>query len=250
MTTSLKIGLQAIVLGDKYRIADDSVLDAVAAAGYDALECVAADPQAFRHQLDQRGLVYAGAHTTPSKLEDVTDLIKTLKIMGAADVSNSGLVNWNERSPDDYRKTIEVLNRAGRKLRAEGIRLHYHNHDFEFEPQDEIGGRTGMDLLLEGLAPEAVDLCVDVGWVHKAGLDPVTFLLKHADRVGYLHFKDYNDAGWAEIGTGVVDFRPIIDIVPQLPGARWIVLEQDDTKLDPLDSIRISRENLRTKFGL
>lgn len=250
MTTSLKIGLQAIVLGDHYTIADDRVLDAVLASGYDALECVAADPRTFRRKLDQRGLVYAGAHTTPSKLEDVTDLIETLKIMGATDVSNSGLLNWNERTPDDYRKTIEILNRAGRTLRSEGIRLHYHNHDFEFESQDEIGGRTGMDLLLEGLDSEAVDLCVDVGWVHKAGLDPVAFLLEHADQVGYLHFKDYNDAGWAEIGTGVVDFKPIIDILPQLPGARWIILEQDNTRLDPLDSIRISRENLKSKFGI
>lgn len=250
MTTPLKIGLQSIVLGDKYNIAEDRVLDAVVAAGYEALECPVADPQKFRAQLDQRSLVYAGAHTSPSKLGDVTDLIQTLKVMGASDVSNSGLLDWNQRSPEDYAKTIDVLNKAGRALRAEGIHLHYHNHDFEFEAQDEIGGRTGMDLLLEGLDPEAVDLCVDVGWVHKAGLDPVGFLLENADKVGYLHFKDYNDAGWAEIGTGKVDFEPVVNILPKLPDARWIVLEQDNTTLDPLDSLRISRENLAVKFGL
>ena len=250
MTPALKIGLQAIVLGDKYNIADDSVLDAVAAAGYEALECVAADPKPFRTQLDQRRLVYAGAHTTPSKLEDVTGLIETLQIMGAADVCNSGLLDWNERSPDDYRRTIDILNRAGRSLRAEGIHLHYHNHDFEFEQQEVIGGRTGMDLLLEGLDPAAVDLCVDVGWVHKAGLDPVTFLAEHADKVGYLHFKDYSDTGWAEIGTGKVDFQPVVDMLPKLADVRWIVLEQDNTTIDPLDSLRISRENLAVQYGI
>lgn len=46
MATELKIGLQAIVLGKKYKVAEDRVLDAVAAAGYDALECVAEDPAA------------------------------------------------------------------------------------------------------------------------------------------------------------------------------------------------------------
>ena len=250
MTTRLKIGLQAIVLGKKYNVAEDRVLDAVAAAGYDALECGVEDPVSFRRKLTSRRLVYAGAHTTPSKLKDVGDLIASLHAMGAEDVCNSGLLDWNKRSPEDYRETIEILNQAGRKLRAEGIRLHYHNHDFEFEKQDAIGGRTGMDLFLEGIDPQAVDLCVDVGWVHKAGLDPVNFLLKNASRVGYLHFKDYDDNGWAEIGTGKADFAPIVKILPQLPGARWIILEQDVAKIDPLDSLRISRTNLREKYGL
>ena len=148
MTTRLKIGLQAIVLGKKYNVAEDRVLDAVAAAGYDALECGVEDPVSFRRKLTSRRLVYAGAHTTPSKLKDVGDLIASLHAMGAEDVCNSGLLDWNKRSPEDYRETIEILNQAGRKLRAEGIRLHYHNHDFEFEKQDAIGGQTGMDLFL------------------------------------------------------------------------------------------------------
>ena len=250
MTTRPKIGLQAIVLGKKYSVNEDRVLDAVAAAGYDALECAVDDPSTFRPKLEARGLVYAGAHTTPAKLRETSEIVATLKAMDASDVCNSGLLDWNKRTPEDYRETIEVLNQTGRELRTHGIHLHYHNHDFEFVAQEAIGGRTGMDLLLEGLDPDAVDLCVDVGWVHKAGLDPVDFLLKHADRVGYLHFKDYDANGWAEIGTGKVDFAPIIGILPRLPGVRWIVLEQDVATIDPLESLRISRANLRGKFGL
>ena len=55
-------------------------------------------------------------------------------------------------------------------LREAGIRLHYHNHDFEFLVQ--FGGKRIIDIMLEELDPAACDLCVDVAWVHRGGDDP------------------------------------------------------------------------------
>src|ERR1700687_723431 len=36
------------------------------------------------------------------------------------------------RSLDDYKRLVELLNRAGERLKKVGIQFAYHNHDFEF----------------------------------------------------------------------------------------------------------------------
>ena len=238
------LGLQTIVFGSKYNIEDAAVLDRVKAAGYDALETGAKDPGAFRKMLDARKMRFAGSHVGLRGLLDVKPLIASLKTLGSSDLCNSALMDWDKRSLADYQEGLKVLNRAGKELRAAGIRLHYHNHDFEFLKVD--GSKTGMDLLIDGLDPECVDLCVDVAWVTKGGLNPVDFLRQHKARVGYLHFKDYNADGWIELGQGCVDFAGIMKVLPELTGARGVICEQDSSRLDPIESVAISRRFLKT----
>jgi len=243
------VGAQLLVFGKKYNTDRDAdlILDAVAAAGYAAVEAGPKDAKAFRRKLEQRRLKFGGMHVGLKQLLDVKPIVKYLSDLGGTDVCNSALMTWEGRSSDDYREGIAALNRAGKELRRHGIHLHYHNHDFEFQPVH--GARTGMDLLLEGLDPEAVDLCVDVAWVYRGGLDPAEFLQNHADMVGYLHFKDWNGGKWAELGNGKVDFAAIMKVMPRLRNARWVMIEQDDTDIEPIESATASRRFLREKFG-
>ena len=243
------LGAQLIVFGKKYDINKDTdtILDAVAQAGYAAVEGGAADAKLYRAKLDARGLKHAGSHVTPQKLLDVKPLLEYLRIAGGNDICNSGLMDWNKRSLADYKEAIAVLNRAGRALRAEGVHLHYHNHDFEMFKVD--GGPTGMELLLEGLEPDACDLCVDVAWVQKGGGDPADFLRRHDARIGYLHLKDFNDEGWIELGQGKVNFAAVMRVLPEMKNVRWAMIEQDSSRLDPRQSVAISRKYLKDRFG-
>lgn len=244
------VGAQLIVFGKKYDINKDTVtiLDTLAAAGYAAVEGGPREnPAAYRQMLEERGLVYGGSHVSLPVLQDIKPIVEYLRAVGAADVCNSGLTTWDKPGLEDYRASINILNEAGRQLRDEGIYLHYHNHAFEFDKVD--GDKRGIDLLLEGLNPEAVDLCLDVAWVGRGGDDPATFMRERKERIGYLHFKDYNDAGWIELGQGVVDFAPIMALLPHMPKVRWVMLEQDSTEIDPLESVAISRKYLRDTFG-
>ena len=241
------VGLQCIVFGKTHSIEDESVLDHVAACGYAGVEAGAKDPIRFRQMLDARGMKRGGSHTGPAALVDPEPIIEDMAIFDCHDLCNSGLMQWDKRTPADYAETIEILNRAGKRLGEAGIKLHYHNHAFEFEPVD--GDRTGMDLFIEGLDPEAVDLCVDVGWVAKAGRDPAAFLREHKDRVGYLHFKDFNDDGWIELGQGHVDFAGVMNVLPELTNVSWVMIEQDSTNIDPLESVKLSRKFLHDTYG-
>jgi len=243
------LGAQLIIFGKKYDINKDTdtILDAVARAGYVAVEGGAADAKLYREKLDARGLKHAGSHVTPKKLLDLKPLIEYLRVAGGNDICNSGLMDWNKRSLADYREAIGILNRAGRALRGEGIHLHYHNHDFEMAKVD--GGPSGMEILLQGLEPDACDLCVDVAWVQKGGGDPADFLRRHNARIGYLHLKDFNDAGWIELGQGKVNFAAVMSVLPELKKVRWVMIEQDSSRLDPRDSVAISRKWLKDRFG-
>ena len=243
------VGAQLLVFGKKYDINKDTdaILDCVAKAGYKAVEGGAADAASFRRKLDARGLAFAGSHVGLKQLLDLQPIIDYLRVVGGRDLCNSALMDWNARSLKDYQEGIRVLNTAGRRLRDEGIRLHYHNHDFEFQKVD--GAKTGMDLLIEGLDFSVVDLCVDVAWVWRGGEDPAAYLKKHKARIGYLHFKDFDGKDWIELGQGKVNFPAVMKVLPELTSARWVMVEQDDTKLDPMDSATISRKYLREKLN-
>jgi len=242
------VGAQLIVFGPKYSVEDDTnaILDCVAAAGYNAVEGGPKDAAAYRKKLEDRGLVFGGSHTGLAGLVDPKPIIDYLHALDSSDLCNSGLMSWDKRGPQDYREGIRIMNEAGKTLRSEGIHLHYHNHAWEFEKVD--GDKRGIDFLIDGLDPECVDLCVDVAWVLRGEDDPVSFLLKHKEIVGYLHFKDHDGEDWIELGQGQVDFDGIMKILPELTNARWVMIEQDTTKIDPMDSCRISREYLRDTF--
>jgi sugar phosphate isomerase/epimerase len=243
------VGAQLLVFSGHYDIQTqaDVILDAVSHAGYAAVEGGSRDAAQYKRMLDARGLVYGGSHAGLPALQNLPPLIDYLKIVGGRDMCNSGLLRWGDLTLEDYRQAIPLLNDAGRRLRDAGIAFHYHNHDFEFKKVD--GDKTGMELLLEELDPEAVDFCMDVAWIHKGGEDPAEYLVRHKDRVGYLHFKDYDAQGWTELGRGVVDFHSIMRVLPDLPHVRWVMIEQDKTNIDPVDSIAISRRYLKDTFG-
>src|SRR5271157_5092802 len=139
------LGIQLGIFGGKYdmKTQQDQVLDSVVRAGFTAVEgSVGGDAAAYKRKLDSRGLVMGGAHITMPALENLPTLVNNMTISGASDICNSGILRWGDLSESDYAESIPLLNAAGRTLRAAGIHLHYHNHDFEFKPI--AGGKRGI----------------------------------------------------------------------------------------------------------
>jgi sugar phosphate isomerase/epimerase len=87
---------------------------------------------------------------------------------------------------------------------------------------------------------------LDCGWAHKVGLDPLAVAKEFAGRLPLLHIKDVDANGdWAEVGQGAIDYRPLVDAASDL-GAEWLIVEQDTTKRDPIESLGMSLGWLRT----
>ncbi len=244
-----RIGAQMYIFRDKFDLDRDlhSILDSLARDGYGAVEGSPGHRTRYKTELDQRALRYAAPHVVLADLKDVSGIIEYSQAMGGQDVCSSGLLQWNERSAADYRASASVLNERGRQLREADIHLHYHNHDFEFEAVN--GSTSGMDILLHELDFDVVDLCLDVGWVWRAGLDPVQWMQQHRDKIGYLHLRDFAGEESVALGQGSMDLKPIVTTIDALPNVRWIVVEQDPTSPDPLRSMSESRAYLREQLG-
>ncbi len=53
---------------------------------------------------------------------------------------------------------------------------------------------------------------LDLYWAWRGAADPVDLIRAHRGRVQQFHVKDMNiDSGFADLGTGLIDFRRIFD---------------------------------------
>ncbi|MGF1484364.1 MAG: sugar phosphate isomerase/epimerase family protein [Opitutales bacterium] len=212
----------------------DSYLQPMVDAGFNGIETPPGNRDLTGESLRASGLKAMGLHAVPSQgeldPENLDTLIEYLKSIDCQDVCASGLLEWNERAADDYRRSAEHLNVAGRTLQEEGIFLHYHNHAFEFDTLVE-GAHNGMDLLLDALDPDAVSLCLDVGWLWSTGLEPEPWMRQHARRIGYVHLRDFSGtAGERQacaLGEGTMPQEVVFAVLPLLPNLRHVVVEHD-----------------------
>jgi sugar phosphate isomerase/epimerase len=146
------------------------------------------------------------------------------------------------RSVDDYRRIAEEMNRIGERVRAAGMQLGYHNHDFELVP---IEGSVPLDVLIERTDPSLVVLELDLYWATKAGADPLTYFSRYPGRVQLVHVKDSAGAPehrMVDVGQGSIDFARIFARREQA-GIRHAFVEHDDPA-DPLATLRTSYEHL------
>lgn len=140
----------------------------------------------------------------------------------------------------------QELGEISRRVRAKGMRLAYHNHDFELV---DFNGKTGLELLFAAAGPD-LETELDLAWVARAGYDPATMLGKFKGRVFAVHAKDNapkgeaeDEGGFAAVGQGVLDWNAILPAAASA-GVRWYIVEHDHPR-DPAAVIRTGADYLR-----
>lgn len=234
-------GIQLFTL--RKSMADDvpGTLRAVAGIGYREVEFAGYGdrPAAeIRDLLDELGLRSPSSHVDARALrDDPAPILDAASRIGNDYVTIGWLQPEDRRSIDDYRRWATAMNRIGTACRERGLRLAYHNHDFELEPLD---GQLPFDALLRGTDPELVDFQLDFYWTRKAGLDVVATLDKAAGRITMAHLKDMDaDGKMADVGSGTIDFASIL-ADEAAASLRHLFVERDDAP-DPFKSAAISR---------
>jgi sugar phosphate isomerase/epimerase len=100
------------------------------------------------------------------------------------------IVPWVEPGTITTRTGVEALaaaiNDAAAFAARHGVRIGYHNHDFEFSTT--IDGQSAYDLLVS-LLDDAVVLEVDTYWASVGGADVFELLPRLGKRVHFLHVK-------------------------------------------------------------
>jgi sugar phosphate isomerase/epimerase len=143
---------------------------------------------------------------------------------------------------EDIKNSIDTLNKTGELCKKAGIVFAYHNHDFEFKPQD---GKIPYDLLLIETNADLVKMELDLAWATKAGADPVALFKSHPGRFPLWHVKDIDkDMQTLEpVGKGSIDFKRIFDNA-SVAGMKHFFVEHDMPK-DAFASITESYQNLQ-----
>jgi sugar phosphate isomerase/epimerase len=242
-----RLGLQLYTVRSLMERDVAGTLEAVAAAGYSEVETAGLfdlSPTAFRALLDRHGLLSPAAHIAIDALrEDADAAFDAAATLGQQWV----VVPWlteDERTVEGFRRVAGELNGFGGLARDRGLRIAYHNHDFEFA---ELGGARGFDILMAETDPDLVDLELDLYWASYAGQDPVALFERYPGRFPLWHVKDMTERDgertMTSVGRGVIDFARIYRHADGA-GLRHAFVEQDNPA-DPLASIRASSEYLR-----
>lgn len=247
------ISLQLYTVRDLLNQDIAATLNQVAEIGFAGVEWAGLGgktPAEARKIIDDLGLVSSGAHVGLEGLKDPSEAIDTAKTLGY-DVMAIPYLGEEYRTIEGYTSVAKQLNEAAPKFADAGIRLGYHNHDFEFEKLAD--GRTGYDILINETDKELVCFEVDMGWVYVGlgGEQPEGFAAKLAGRVPLVHIKDFkapaSDKMMTELGTGAIDYQPTVDAAESW-GVKWLIIEQDHSWVndDPIESIRVSYAKLKS----
>jgi sugar phosphate isomerase/epimerase len=226
-------------------------LERVSKMGYEGVELAGffdCTPREWKRMTEALGLVPVSSHVPLERLErEWEQVLEEHTELGVKFL----VLPWipeERRTPDGYRRLAEWLEQAGEKAAEAGIRLGYHHHEFEFAPLDEKG-TCGIELLM-GSDSAKVFLEPDVYWAAFAGQDPVAFLRQHEGRCPLVHLKDMDPETRedAEIGAGGVDIQAVC-ACEQSAGVEWWIVEQDECRRPPLESVKASLERLRRLLG-
>ncbi|MBW4094149.1 MAG: sugar phosphate isomerase/epimerase [Acidobacteria bacterium] len=216
----------------------------VAAAGYTAVEpynfVATAEPLAAA--LAQNGLTAPSGHA-PLLRADQNEIFAAAAALGIGTVIDPHVEASLWTNETDIAATAKALNEAAKRGAEHGVRVGYHNHEFELE--NRIGGRSALEVLVDHLDP-AVVLEVDTYWAAVGGEDPVALLRRLGDRVRFIHIKDGPltkvDTDQVAVGSGKM---PIWDVLAAVPSLEVGVVELDDFTGDIFTAVTDSLNYLK-----
>ncbi|MDQ0246273.1 inosose dehydratase [Bacillus fengqiuensis] len=243
---------------DLYYLANGSTEEAlkdIAEAGYKGFEIFDGNLMQFKdrkeefkallHQysLELIGVYTGGNFIFPDILEE--ELLKIEEVAALASelgarhlVVGGGAVRTNGILESDYADLAKALDQVAAIAETYNLIPSYHPH---------LGTNVEAPDQLDKLMPlTTINLCPDTAHIEAGGGNPVEVIKKYADRIKYIHFKDYHNGEFLPLGEGHQKFDEMIQLLNELGYDDWITVELDSYP-DPKKGAEISRTYL-SKF--
>jgi sugar phosphate isomerase/epimerase len=282
----MKVGIQLYSVRNQMAKDPIGTIKTVAAEGYRYMEVAnhnagedcgigfGVPAKEIRQVLDGEGARIISAHIFPVDTGTLGPVLEYHRQIGTKYVVMP--IDFYQHQEEVLRKA-EGLNKAGRQCADAGITLLYHNHFHEFQI---FGKTTILDLILIHTDPALVKLELDTYWAMRGGQDPVELLKRYGGRVRLIHQKDFpaeykddanlidpvnqgrlkvdmqyfksvvSDKTFTEVGAGIMDIQKIINAGNVICKSEYIILEQDYSLHNELESIRISMKNFKKFKGI
>lgn len=242
MTASIAIQLYTL-----RTLSDDpaELVHLAADLGFDGVEATAVpgDVEAFARALTRGELQLCSSHVPLAELEaDPEAVFDAQRAFG----NDRLVVPWLDpedrpRDASGWRALGGRLGKLAETCLAAGMGLAYHHHAFELV---EVGGKLALEHVLDGV--HDLGLQIDLGWCAAAGVDPLRLIDRYAGRIETAHCKDRapigsneDEEGWADLGHGTLDWRPLLGALREAD-VRWWIVEHDA----PRDPERTARRGL------
>ena len=281
----LKVGIQLYSVRELMKVDSVKTIEQVAEIGYKYIEVanhkalvddgvgfgIAAEE--LNALMEKTGCKVISAHIFPFNDDNYKRVIEyNLKI------GNKTLVYPMETflNHDDVLRKAEYYEKMGDVSRMEGMQFLYHNHYQEFQV---FNNESVLDTIVNNTSTQNVNLELDTFWTLRGGLDPVQMIKHYGTRIKLLHQKDFSrdtttpvnmfdvvgkgayidqdlfektkcNEDFVEIGYGQMDIQSIIDTANELGSVEYIILEQDATKLNQLESVKRSMEGFKKFSGI
>jgi sugar phosphate isomerase/epimerase len=180
------LGIQLYSVRDDIGAADlETTLKRLAGMGF-----THAEPYRILDRTEQLGeaMAAAGLRATAAHA-NVTTADRDAYFDAAARLGlDTLIVPWTEpdilRDRDGVAATAAAINDAARRAADRGLRVGYHNHDFEFS--QHVEGTPAYEILVDSLDGEVV-LEVDTFWASMGGADVFELVPRLGSRVRFLH---------------------------------------------------------------
>jgi inosose dehydratase len=141
----------------------------------------------------------------------------------------------------------DALTRAAKYCKGLGLSLAYHNHDVEFQQQQQ-------GAQIEGLLTQTdpnVHFVLDAGHAIQGGADVAAFFSRNWKRIDAIHLRDTKAGQEVPLGQGDIDYTPLAKAIQSTAWKGWLVTEEERLNGDKpgAEAIRPAREAIRKVFG-
>ena len=257
-----RLGVQLYTVRTEMEKDFDGTLGKVAAIGFKEVEFAGyfnQSPVQVRDALKRHGLAAPSSHIDYASLtgDAWSRVIESAKTIGHRFLVNAWVDEPIRNQPDAWKRIADTYNHAAETSKKAGIQFAYHNHNFEFAPREDLGGRLPYDYLLESCDPALVKMEMDLCWISSTGKDPLDYFRRYRGRFPMVHVKglkkipatgaatpidsvlpDITDVGHDD----VVDWKRIFAHAREA-GIEHYFVEHDVPK-QPFDSLKASHDYL------
>ena len=249
--------------GDLHALLDQVFAD-FAAAGLDGIELMhsvldrADSVERIGNLAAQHGMPVIGSsfggntwdpQQAPEVLERAEQVLDAVAALGGHTLGMSTGSTGQQKTPEQLDTQADTLRQAMAMAEERGVTMNLHNHTYEVMWGEHEVRETIARLPTVKLGP-------DLNWLRRAGVEPLGFLLRYADRTVFLHLRDQKGDRWTEaLGEGTEDYVALGKVLDEIDfkGEATIELahERDQEFTRPMGELfRVSCQHLRRAFGL